>query len=250
MGMVYKALDRELGEVVAIKTLLTPGSEEEQERLLREVQMCRKISHPNVVRVFDIGRFGGGIFITMELVLGERLDTLIGPQRRLPLSQVKSLVSQIAAGLKEAHLAGIVHRDLKPGNIMVSGNRVKILDFGIARMEGVDVRLTHTGFAMGSPMYMSPEQLQGINLDGRSDLYSLGIVAYALLGGEEPFQDANVTLLLLKQLRDDPPDLRNVRLDLPDAWWELVKKLLAKHPDHRYGSAQEVLDAVAGLPEN
>jgi serine/threonine-protein kinase len=249
MGMVYKALDRELGEVVAIKTLLSPGSEAEQERLLREVQMCRKISHPNVVRVFDIGRFAGGIFITMELLVGERLDALIGPQRRLPLGQVKSLLAQIAAGLKEAHLAGIVHRDLKPGNIMVTANRVKILDFGIARMEGVDVRLTHTGFAMGSPMYMSPEQLQGINLDGRSDLYSLGIVAYALLGGEEPFHDPNVTLLLLKQLRDDPPDLRAVRPDLPEPWWELVKKLLAKHPDHRYSSAQEVLDALAALPE-
>jgi serine/threonine-protein kinase len=103
---------------------------------------------------------------------------------------------------------------------------------------------------MGSPMYMSPEQLQGINLDGRSDLYSMGIVAYALLGGEEPFLDANVTMLLLKQLRDEPADLRAVRPELPESWWAFVKKLLAKHPDHRYGSAQEVLDALAGLPED
>jgi tetratricopeptide (TPR) repeat protein len=249
MGMVYKALDRELGEVVAIKTLHSSGSEAEQERLLREVQICRKISHPNVVRVFDIGRFGGGIFITMELVEGERLDTFIGRDRRLELGQVKTLLAQIAAGLKEAHLLGIVHRDLKPSNLMVTAKGVKILDFGIARMEGIDARLTHTGFAMGSPMYMSPEQLQGINLDGRSDLYSLGIVTYALVAGEEPFHDANVTLLLLKQLRDDPPDLRTVRPELPDAWWDFIKKLLAKHPDHRYASAQEVIAAVAALPE-
>ncbi|HXO22153.1 MAG TPA: protein kinase, partial [Thermoanaerobaculia bacterium] len=168
MGRVYRAHDRELGEEVAIKTLLSVAGDSaiEEERLLREVQICRKITHPNVVRVFDLGRFEGGIFITMELLEGQRLDRLIDPAKPLPLGRVKVLLTEIAAGLQEAHALGIVHRDLKPGNVILTAARAKILDFGIARMAGIDNRLTQTGFAVGSPMYMSPEQLQGATLDG------------------------------------------------------------------------------------
>ena len=252
MGKVYKAKDLDLGEMVAIKTLLTPaegGTGADEERLLREVQICRRVSHPNVVRVFDLGRFDGGVFVTMELLEGQTLDNVISPFETLPLSRVRFFLSEIAAGLQEAHALGIVHRDLKPSNVMVTEKRLKILDFGIARMSGgFDSRLTRTGFAFGSPMFMSPEQLMGEELDGRSDLYSLGIVAYAMIAGREPFIDENPAVLALRHLQEEPPDVRQFRPGLPAPWVELLARLLAKKPADRYASAREVLAVLETLP--
>jgi hypothetical protein len=249
MARVYKAHDRELNELVAIKTLLgLDNDEEDAERLLREAQICRKITHPNVVRVFDLGRYQGGIFITMELLLGERLDALISPERQLPLARIKGILEEIGAGLEEAHALGIVHRDLKPGNIILTSSRLKILDFGIAREMGVEKRLTKTGFALGSVLYISPEQLQGGTPDCRADLYALGVVAYALLAGREPFDGATAGAIVLQHLQQPPPDLRLARPGLPVGWAELVHKLLAKQPADRYPSIGSVLAALAPLP--
>lgn len=250
MGRVYKAYDRELREPVAIKTLLSqPGEGSgEEERLLREVQIARKIAHPNVVRVFDLGRFPGGFFVTMELLEGTRLDSLIDPRRQLPYGQIRNLLGEIAAGLQEAHRLGIVHRDLKPGNIILTSTRPKILDFGIARMAGFDTKLTQTGIAVGSPMYMSPEQLMGGELDGRSDLYALGILAYALIAGREPFQAPSPAALAMQHLQSPPPDPRQFRPDLPAPWLQLLSRLLAKQPAQRFGSAEEVIQTLEGLP--
>lgn len=252
MGKVYKAKDLDLGEMVAIKTLLTPaegGTGADEERLLREVQICRRVSHPNVVRVFDLGRFDGGVFVTMELLEGQTLDNVISPFDTIPLSRVRFLLSEIAAGLQEAHALGIVHRDLKPSNLMVTEKRLKILDFGIARMSGgFDSRLTRTGFAFGSPMFMSPEQLMGEELDGRSDLYSLGIVAYAMIAGREPFVDENPAVLALRHLQEEPPDIRQFRPGLPEPWVAFLARLLAKKREDRYASARAVLAALETLP--
>jgi eukaryotic-like serine/threonine-protein kinase len=251
MGLVYRARDLDLGEPVAIKTLLTPAdgsSGDDEERLLRELQICRRVSHPNVVRVFDLGRFEGGIFITMELLEGQMLEDLIGKDEPIPLERIRFFLSEIAAGLQEAHSLGIVHRDLKPSNVIVTERRLKILDFGIARMTGFDNRLTRTGFAFGSPMYMSPEQLLGQALDGRSDLYALGILAYALIAGREPFSDDNPAVLALMHLRDEVPDIRLLRPDVPNPWIGFISRLLAKEPDHRYASAAEVLAVLPTLP--
>jgi hypothetical protein len=253
MGRVYRARDLDLGEPVAIKTLLTPAegagsASDDEERLLRELQICRRVSHPNVVRVFDLGRFEGGIFITMELLEGQMLEDAIVKDQPIPLERIRFYLSEIAAGLQEAHSLGIVHRDLKPSNVMVTGRRLKILDFGIARMTGFDNRLTRTGFAFGSPMYMSPEQLLGQPLDGRSDLYALGILAYALITGREPFTDDNPAVLALMHLRDEIPDIRQGRPDLPTPWIGFIARLLAKEPDHRYASAEEVLAVLPTLP--
>jgi tetratricopeptide (TPR) repeat protein len=251
MGKVYKARDRDLDDLVAIKTLLTPAegaTSDEEERLLRELQICRRVSHPNVVRVFDLGRFDGGIFITMELLEGQTLDQLILPFDSLPLASIRFYLAEIATGLREAHSLGIVHRDLKPSNVMVMEKRVKILDFGIARMAGFDNRLTRTGLAFGSPMYMSPEQLLGQPLDGRSDLYALGILGYALVAGSEPFVDENPAVLAVKHLQEEVPDILKLRPGLPVAWVDLLARLLAKKPEDRYASAQAVLDALAALP--
>jgi tetratricopeptide (TPR) repeat protein len=248
MGRVYKAHDRELGEEVAVKTLLTRGDAGDEERLLREVQICRRITHPNVVRVYDLGRFPGGIFVTMELLEGTRLDELIDPARPLPFERIRGLLGEIAAGLHEAHGLGIIHRDLKPGNVMVTPKRLKILDFGIARMAGFDTRLTQTGFAVGSPMYMSPEQLQGEEVDGRADLYALGVLAYALIAGREPFTGGTPATLALQHLQNPPPDPRRFRPDIPAPWLAFLAKLLAKNPAQRHASAAEVLAHLGTLP--
>jgi len=251
MGRVYKAHDRELNETVAIKTVLSQLGDKprEEERLLREIQICRRITHPNVVRVFDMGRFGGGIFITMEYIEGESLDKVLARKEVLPLARIRSILAEIANGLSEAHNLGVVHRDLKPSNVLITPTRLKILDFGIGLMLDSDTRLTQPGFAVGSPLYMSPEQLQGIALDGRADLYSLGVLAFTLIAGTEPFQGANGAALAIQHLQQPPPDVRKFRPGLPPPWMELLARLLAKQPAHRYGSAQAVLEALAALPD-
>jgi tetratricopeptide (TPR) repeat protein/predicted Ser/Thr protein kinase len=249
MGRVYRAHDFELGEEVAIKMLLGQRDDGsvDAERLLREVQICRKITHPNVVRVFDLGRHQGWIFIIMELLEGQTLADLIDSGTRPPLAQVRTILSEIASGLQEAHILGVVHRDLKPENVILTATRLKILDFGIARMSGFDKRLTQVGFALGSPLYMSPEQIQGIAIDSRSDLYSLGVLAFALLTGREPFDGTNSTAIAIQHLQQPPPDLRSLRPELPDGWSELVAKLLAKRPEDRFQSAQDVIGALTTL---
>jgi tetratricopeptide (TPR) repeat protein len=249
MGRVFKARDLELGETVAIKGLLgvSDGGHGEEARLLQELQICRRISHPNVVRVFDLGRFPGGIFITMEFLEGRRLDELIAAESPLPFATIHKLVAEIAAGLHEAHALGIVHRDLKPSNVMITATRLKILDFGIAAMAGAQAaRLTQAGFVMGSPMFMSPDQLQGLALDGRSDLYSLGLLAYNMITGREPFAGMQPHAVVLKQLRSPPPPLRSLRADTPEPWVAFVDRLLAKNRDDRFQTAGDVL---AALPE-
>lgn len=250
MGQVYKAYDLELDETVAIKTLIRPSEDggPEEARLLREVQICRRISHPNVVRVYDLGRFPGGLFVTMEHLEGQSLDRAIDAESPMPFGRVRRILEEIAAGLAEAHALGIVHRDLKPGNVMVTPTRVKILDFGIARL-GSDPRMTQAGFVLGSPSYMSPDQLQGLDLDGRSDLYSLGILAYTLLAGQEPFASPEPTVLALKHLQEPVPEIRGFRPETPDAWVAFLDRLLAKSREDRFQSAEEVLAALRGLPD-
>ena len=249
MGRVYKARDLELGEIVAIKTLLAPeegiGAET---RLLREVQICRRISHPNVVRVYDIGHFAGGLFVTMEHIEGKTLEKVVAEESPLPFARIRSLLCEIASGLQEAHGQGIVHRDLKPVNVMVTESRLKILDFGIASMAGIGARLTQVGCVMGTPMYMAPDQFRGREPDSRSDLYSLGLLAYTLIAGREPFDAAEPTILAIKQLHEDPPDIREHRPETPEKWGALLAHLLAKDPQDRFQTAHEVLDALTKLP--
>lgn len=251
MGRVYKALDHDLGETVAIKTVLTSseGGAGDETRLLREVQICRRISHPNVVRVYDLGKFDRGLFVTMEYLEGTSLAEVIQNEFPLPFARIRSLLADAAAGLQEAHEQGIVHRDLKPGNLMVTPSRLKILDFGIASMRGLGARLTQVGMVLGSPMYMSPEQIRGRELDGRSDFYSLGLIAYTLIAGREPFEINEPTVLVLQKLREDPPDIRTFRPDAPEPWATFLARLLAREREDRFASARELLAALAQLPD-
>lgn len=249
MAQVYKARDIELDEIVAVKALfaLAEGNVQEETRLLREVQVCRRITHPNVVRVYDIGRFQGGRFVTMEYLEGRGLDTVIAEESPLAFERVRTMLSEIASGLQEAHSQGVIHRDLKPSNVIVTAGRLKILDFGIAAMAGLGARLTQSGFVMGTPMYMSPDQILG-HPDHRSDLYSLGVLAYALIAGREPYEPAESTLLMLQQLQAAPPPIRRFRAETPEPWLDLLDRLLAKDPNARFQSAQEVVDALETLP--
>jgi len=253
MSRVYRARDlRFEGDEVAIKTVLTPavGRSEDEERLLQEVRICRRISHPNVVRVHDLGHFPGGIFVIMELLDGPRLDQVIREEAPLPVGRVKGLLQEIATALAEAHRMKVIHRDLKPGNVMIADDRVKVLDFGIARMnDGTTGSLTRTGQVVGSPLYMAPEQIQGKPLDDSCDLYALGVIAYTLLTGREPFLGETTTAIVLKHLHEEPPDVHELRPELPREWVDLLAKLLAKEPEHRYRSAQEVISALSSLPE-
>jgi tetratricopeptide (TPR) repeat protein len=249
MGRVYKAEDQELGDVVALKTLLSGSiASIDQDRLLREVQICRRITHPNVVRVYDMGRFPGGLFITMEYLEGQTLDRELRAHGPLSLARVRDLLAQLLAGLEEAHQMRIVHRDLKPSNVFVHGERVKILDFGIARQEDHDVNLTTTGEVLGSPKYMSPEQIQGEELDGRSDLYSLGVLTFLMLVGREPYTGKTPSAIALAHLREPVPDVAALRPDLPAPWVALVTRLLDKDRNLRFATAGEARAAVLALP--
>jgi len=249
MGRVYKAEDKELGETVALKTLRSSAFDStDQDRLLREVQICRRITHTNVVRVYDLGRFAGGLFVTMEYLEGRTLDHELREKGPMPLSRVRDLLAQVLAGLEEAHQLRIVHRDLKPSNVFLTAERAKILDFGIARQEGPDAGLTMTGEVLGSPKYMSPEQIQGEELDGRSDLYALGVLAYVMVAGREPFSGKSASAIALAQLREPPPDILQHRPDLPAPWQELLARLLEKDRERRFANASETRAAVLLLP--
>lgn len=250
MSRVYRAYDRTVAETVAIKTLLSPmlRHPEEEQRLLREVQICRRITHPNVVRVHDLGQFPGGIFITMELLAGDRLDQVIRAQAPMPLADARRLLRQIAAALGEAHRMDVVHRDLKPGNVIVSEDRVKVLDFGIARMGGGGTSLTRTGEVYGSPLYMAPEQIRGKPLDGRCDLYALGVMTFALLTGKEPFLGANPEEVIYKHLNEAPPDPLTLRPSLPVAWIAILDRLLAKKAEDRYPDVGTLIGALDAAP--
>lgn len=251
MSRVYRAYDQLAGEVVAIKTLIAPsGNSEEEERLRRELQICRKIVHPNVVRVYDIGRYPGGIFVHMEMLEGPGLDAVIRDEAPLQPGRVRKLLIEIASALAEAHRLHIVHRDLKPGNVILVNGRAKVLDFGIARMnDGTATNLTRTGEVIGSPMYMSPEQIQGLPLDGTCDLYALGVIAYTLLAGREPFTGDNTTAIVLKHLQEKPPEIRRFAKSLSDPWVALLARLLAKKPQGRYKTADELIGVLETLPD-
>ncbi len=250
MSRVYRAHDKMMDEQVAIKTVLSPvlGHVPEEKRLLREVRICRKISHPNVVRVHDLGNFPGGVFVTMELLDGEGLDVLIRREAPLPLVRVRDIIRQVAKALGEAHRVDVVHRDLKPANVILVGDRVKVLDFGIARMGEAQVRMTQTGEVVGSPLYMSPEQIQGKALDGTCDLYALGVITYTLLAGREPFVGDTPTAVVYQHLRDAPPDILRFHADLPKPWVAFLDRLLAKKSRDRFADAATTVTAIDALP--
>ncbi len=246
MSIIFRALDLESREMVAVKTLVAVAHVDPtaEDRMLREAQLCRRITHENVVRVIDFGRFDQGVYVTMEVLQGLTLDALLTEKRTFAVTEATSILSDILEGLVAVHEARVIHRDIKPANLAVTPERVKIMDFGIALAPGNDVALTQPGQVMGSPMYMSPEQIQGLDLDERTDLYSLGVVGFTILSGREPFTGKTPADVVLKHLQDAPPDLRKLRVDVPESLVRLIERLLSKNRDERPSRASDVLEML------
>ncbi len=254
MGVVYLAHDPDIGRPVAIKTVRpeTLGGEtaaELEARFLKEARLGGRLQHPNIVTVYDVGRAGEVCFIAMEYVEGRPLTRYLGAVDALPLSVRLAIVRQVAEALGHAHERGVLHRDVKPGNILVGADgRVKVTDFGIGKFtEATTSELTRAGHMVGSPAYMSPEQVKGEKLDGRSDLFSLGIVLYELLTGARPFPGESITTLVYQILHTEPRDPLEWKSDLPVASREVIARLLAKSPDKRPADAQEFVRELARI---
>lgn len=246
MGIVYKAKDPLIDRVVAIKTInLTQALEEREEyeaRFYQEARAAGRLSHHNIVTIYDVGKSGDVAYIAMEFLEGRELRDVLNEKSMLPLGQVLDIVAQVAQGLAYAHEHGIIHRDVKPSNIMIQKDgHVKITDFGIARMASAAVR-TQTGMVLGSPKYMSPEQVMGKLTDQRSDIFSLGIMLYEMLTGRPPFSGENVNAIMYQTLNAAPPQPSSLNPAVPDMLNFIVAKALAKKLDDRYQNAKEFAD--------
>jgi len=253
MGRVYKALDIRTGEPVALKIIRPEISSEFGviERFFNETRLAHRITHRNVCRIFDLGQAEGLYYITMEFVPGETLRSLVRRIGPLPVEKAVAIARQVLEGLIESHRQGIVHRDLKPQNIMLDSNGdARIMDFGIARSVG-ETGLTALGGSVGTPQYMSPEQAEGLELDGRSDLYAWGVSLYETLTGQPPFEGKTAASVLAQQHARRPPDPRKVNPAVPEALSRIILKCLDKDREKRYPSAEALLpelkDVESGL---
>jgi serine/threonine protein kinase len=249
MGVVFRARDVRLRRSVAIK-LLPPElafREEVRSRFLREAQTAAQLSHPNVVPIYSVDEVNGLVFFVMALVEGESLGAYLKREGRAPLDFTRRILRDVADALSYAHARSIVHRDIKPDNILMDRvtGRTLVSDFGIARAAEGDSRLTATGIAVGTPAYMSPEQAIGErDIDGRSDLYSLGVVGYQMLTGELPFAATNTPAMLMKHINQTPRPLRELRPDLPAGLIHGIERAMAKQPDQRWRDATAFREAL------
>ena len=249
MAQVYKAYDPQIGRTLACKILKEERSVDKEyvSRFLREAKAAGAFVHPNIVAVYDVGRYEERPYIIIELVDGTPLDQVLDATPNLPLSQILSIGIQLATALDYAHAQGVVHRDIKPSNILVlpDGHTIKIADFGIAHMDDPEAtRHTQAGTVLGTPQYMSPEQVMGTQVDGRSDLFSVGVILYQLLSGRRPFNADTMATLLYQITRDEPPPLAEVAPSAPVGLQHIVNKLLSKQPDRRFTNGQELKRAL------
>jgi serine/threonine-protein kinase len=243
MGVVYKAADPMLNRTVALKTISMTADPEEradyERRFYQEAKAAGGLSHPNIVTIYDIGHADDAVYMAMEFVEGEELRTLLAG-RRLDAAAALDIAAQVADGLAYAHSRGVIHRDIKPANIMVVRNGpAKIMDFGIARMRQSDVK-TQTGFLLGSPKYMAPEQLLGKPIDHRCDLFALGVLIYEMAVGAPPFSGGDITQLMHQIVHAAPPAPTAVNPRLPPMIDRVVARALAKDPEARYRDAREL----------
>jgi len=244
MGIVYKAKDPMLERVVAIKTINMgmdrDGAEMYEKRFYQEARAAGGLNHPNIVTVYDIGKTETECYMAMEYIEGAELRALLLPAKPLPVPRALSIAAQVAEGLAYAHERGVVHRDIKPANIMVPENgAVKITDFGIARMRSSNVQ-TQTGMMMGSPKYMSPEQVIGKRADHRTDIFSLGVILYEMLTGASPFTGESVNAVMYQIVNFVPPAPSAINPSSPGAVDAIVAGMLAKSLEERFQSAAEV----------
>jgi len=248
MGVVYLGKDPKINREVAIKTMALSNEfeadelAEVKERFFREAESAGRLTHPNIVAIYDAGEEGDLAYIAMELLKGHDLDEHIKPGKLMPLDQVLNIVIACAEALDFAHSHNVVHRDIKPSNIMYDPETgdVKITDFGIARI--TDSSKTRTGTVLGTPNYMSPEQCMGKRVDGRSDLFSLGVVLYQLCSGALPFKGDTMATLMYSIVHDAPIDVRKQRPDIPPTLRKVIHNAIGKSPERRYPSGKKMVE--------
>jgi predicted Ser/Thr protein kinase len=250
MGVVYQGYDPKIDRIVALKTIRKDRLAESRDvedlvmRFQKELQATGKLVHPNIIVIYDTGEDEERAYIAMEYIEGDTLENLIQKGIRFPMEKIIDIIDQICEGLEYTHRQGIVHRDLKPSNIMlVQGEKVKIADFGISKAVGAaSSPLTQAGILLGTPSYMSPEQIAGTEINGRSDLFSLGIILYQLLTGEKPFVGDTIPTLLYNIVNKDPTPPSQVDSSIPPLFDDVITKALAKNPDKRYRRPKDFVE--------
>jgi eukaryotic-like serine/threonine-protein kinase len=256
MGLVYDGLDPNLNRRVAIKTILTRKLDAEAARMIsvrfeREVRAVARLNHPNIVQVYDFGAEGELAYIVMEHIQGRELKDYFDANERFDLRRAFGLMIELLDALEFAHEAGIIHRDIKPGNVMVDGGgRAKLTDFGVARVtetEGNQAEATRAGALVGTPSYMSPEQIQGQKVDRRTDIFSAGIIFYQFLTGQKPFEGTQ--FVLQQKIVMEDPVWPSAIVQVPPEFDRVMARALAKEVEQRYQSARSFADALKRILE-
>lgn len=247
MGQVYEARDELLGEAVALKTIRPDVLERPAtaERFRRELQLARKVTHPNVCRMFDVTRHRDIDFLTMELLAGETLADRIRRDGALTPADALPIIRDLASALDAAHAAGVVHRDFKSHNVVLSGKRAVVTDFGLARpvAQGTGTTTAESGL-VGTPAYMAPEQVEGRTAGPGADVYAFGVVMYELVTGALPFGGDSLMQIATRRLTEAPPSPRDLRPDLPRAWERTILRCLARRPEDRPSPVSSVIDEL------
>lgn len=250
MATVYKAHEKSLNRMVALK-LLSPQLAENTEfikRFEREAQAAASLNHPNIVQVYAISQEEGTHYFAMELIKGKSLSQIIHEEGPLPLERAVPIIKQVAEALKAAHRIGLVHRDIKPSNIMINQDgMVKVTDFGIAYVSSAETKLTQEGSIIGTPEYLSPEQCESKPVDGRSDIYSLGVTLYECLSGKTPYTADTPVSMLMKIMKGSFTPLNQVNPDVPNQAQQVVEKMMHNNIDQRYQNIEELMNALTSL---
>ena len=246
MGVVYQGFDPVIGRTVAIKTMLPEGLsphefQEYKTRFQREAMAAGILAHPNIITVYDFGEDAGVLYLAMEFLEGKSLEKIVQEQNILPIETILPIYDQVCSALDHAHRNKIVHRDIKPANIMILHNGlVKVTDFGIAKM--MSMGMTQAGQILGTPNYMSPEQVKGRQIDGRSDIFSMGVILYELVTGEKPFGGQNITTVIYKIINENPIPPRELDASIHGGLSYVISKALAKNVDERYQTCRELAE--------
>jgi HAMP domain-containing protein len=248
MAQVFRAYDPGIQRAGALKILKEEHCQDEEHmrRFLQEGKAAGALTHPNIVTIYDVGSLEGAPYIMMELLEGETLGEILAKGEKLPLEVILDCAAQIADALDYAHSKGVVHRDMKPDNIILDSKRktVKIADFGIARIEEGNKETTMVGLMMGTPRYMSPEQASGIVVDGRSDLFAMGVILYEMITGQKAFDAESMPTLILQIVQKNPIPIRQITADAPVGLQKIVNKLLQKKPEKRFQNGLELKEAL------